>query len=616
VSRKIGSSFWSTFILIFLVSISLAISGFAQEIKISATVDRNPVALNEQFRLEVEVSGPVQNLPDANLPDLSQFAILSGPNVSSSFQIINFSMTASRTYTVILLPKEVGNFQIQPATVKYKDEEIKSNSINLTVTKQTSQAQPPPASTSPGRTDPSTVDLSKTVFIRAIPSKKRVYQNEEVTIQYKLYFRQRITNNEMVKLPEAVGCWVEEYPISQRPSVFSETLNGIQYNVAEIRKVAVFPSRPGKITVSPMILKVETLVPRRRSRDLFDEFFADPFGQTVTTPLNSGAIELTVLPLPEKGKPENFTGLVGSFNLKSSLDKNEIKTNEAVSLKINISGRGILKILNSLPVEFSPNFEVYEPKISESVNKSGDFITSTKEFEYVIIPRVAGEQKITEFTIPYFDPVAKKYEFLKVPEHQLEVFPGTDLSLGIGSGSVLSKEEVRLLGKDIRFIKEIVPKFHPVGKMPYHNWWFYFSFIFPVLVLGIAWGYQSHLEKMSTNIQYARSRRAQQQARNKLKLANSYLKQVKTKEFYGEISNALIGFIADKTNRASAGLLREEIIEIFNNYQVDERLKREFLNCLDQADFNRFAPGSKTSEDMVAFYKEAEKILVLLGKYL
>lgn len=608
------------FIISLIIILALFTFSLSQEIQISASVDNNPVGVNEQFSYQVEISGETQNLPNVDLPDFSDFAVMRGPSTSSSFQIVNFDMKASKTYTIVLMPKKEGTFRIAPAKASYKGKTISSNSVDVKVVKETqrSQQQQQQAQSNQQQRQQQQVDLSKAVFLKVIPSKRSLYVNEEVTLRYKIYFRVNISGNEVEKLPEAVGAWVEEYPMPQQPKIYQETVDGVQYNVAEIRKVAVFPSRPGKITVSPMSMIVEAVVRRQRTRDpfnMFDDFFGDPFGQVVKQRINSGGVELNVLPLPESGKPNNFSGLVGDFKVHSSVDKETVPANEAISYKIKISGRGLLKFLEKLPVTFSPDFEVYDPKIDESVSKSGPSITSNKEFDYVIIPRVAGEQRIKPVQLSYFNPGDKKYHYLSVPEYKISVTPGKDLGLGVGSGTVLSKEEVQLLGEDIRFIKENIGDLKPVGYVPYKQWWFYLAFIFPTVLLGVAWGYRNHLEKMSTNVQYARSRKAHKQAQARLREAKTFLKQQQPAQFYGAISASLIGYVADKTNRPAAGLLRDEVIQLLRKNKVEQSLEADYLKCLDEADFRRFAPGEAASGEMQEFYRQTEKVLVGLEKY-
>jgi hypothetical protein len=586
-----------------------------QEIKITASLDRNPVTEGEQFVYQIEISGSSQNLPDVQFPDLSDFQVVGGPSTSSSVQIVNFKISSSRTHTIMLLPRKTGTFQIAPARTSYKGKEFSSDKIVVTVQKSSAAQSQPQAQKNANVED---VDISQMVFLKLIPSKKTVYVNEEVTLQYKIYFRVNISNNEYSQLPEAVGCWVEEYPMPRRPSVYAETFQGVRYNVAEIRKVAVFPSRAGKITVSPLEMIVDVVVPRKKQRSprsLFDDFFNDPFNKVVKKKISSGSLELNVRPLPVQGKPADYNGLVGNFQIQTSLDKKTVLTNEALSYKIKVSGTGLLKYVNNLPVEFSPDFEVFDPKVSESLNKKGTRITSTKEFEYVVIPRISGTQILKAATISYFDPQVKNYKNLKIPEFRIEVGKGKDLAYTPGSGSVFSKEEIQLLGQDIRFIKDQITDLRPVGQMPYRSGWFYLSLIFPVIILGSAFLYRNHLDKMSTNIKYARSRKAQKMAQKRLNEAKNHLRQEHIANFYAAVTSGLIGYLADKTNRPAAGLVKADIDDLLKESSIDSELKNELQKCLDEADFRRFAPGNAANSEMHEFYKLAEKLLIKLEKH-
>ncbi len=612
--NRVGITSWIGGILLLIFMFSPGAS--AGDIQLIARVDKNPVPEDEQFVYEVEISGSQQNLPDVEFPDLSQFDILSGPNVSTSFQIINFKMSASKTYSFILMPKSVGRFTIAPARAKYKGKTIRSNSVTVEVVK--SGARPRSTAPAPGGTSrrSKSRNLSDLVFLRVIPSQKTVYVNQQVLLRYKIYFRVNINDSKVLKLPEAVGCWVEEFPQPQRLSVHTEVVNGKQYNVAEVRKIALFPSRPGKITISPMELMLELVVPRRRNpMDIFDQFFSDPFGQVVRKKVSSGALQLNVLPLPQEGKPADFTGLVGDFKIHYSLDKQTCKTNEAISYKVKLSGKGLLKLLNELPLKHSPDFEVYEPKITQSVSKSGSVVVSNKEFEYVLIPRVPGDLKIDEMHLSYFNPDDRQYHDLTVPEFVVHVLPGKTIAGTPAGDGYVAKEAVKLLGRDIRFIKDRLPAFYEIGEMPYRVWWFWGIPLFSLMLLGMAWSYRMHLERMSRDVRYARSRKAHRQARAHLKKARGLLKPELASDFYGEVSRALIGYLADKTNQPAAGLLREQVVQLLREKQVDDELTREFLKCLDEADFRRFAPGTPNREEMEQFYRRAEKILVQMAKY-
>ncbi|NOX37135.1 MAG: protein BatD [Calditrichaeota bacterium] len=585
----------------------------AQEVKITATVDKNPVGLDEEFTYTVEISGETRNLPEVELPELEHFTVIAGPSVSTSFQMINFKMSASRTYQLVLLPKKVGTFTIPPAEATYKGETIRSNAIELTVTRQARRSRS--AQRGRARSGDATLDLSKNVFLKAVPSKKSVYLHEQVNLVYKIYFRLNIQNPEYIKLPETVGFWVEEYPLKSLP-VRQETINGVPYNVVEVRKLALFPTRTGELKITPMKVAVDVIIRQRRRDpfDIFDDFFDSPFGKRIRRVLTSNEVTIQVNPLPAEGRPKNFGGLVGDFRVVTSLDRREVETNQAISYTIKISGSGHLDFLNQLPVQFPATFEVYDPKIKSQKGLTGRYMSTSKTYEYVLIPRVPGEYKIPAFQIPFFDPFREEYRILRTPEYRISVKKGAGFEDQL-AGTIVAKEDVKFLGKDIRFIKDRIISLQPMGYRPYRSWWFWMGVVLPVLGLLLAYGYREHLEKMQTNVEYARRRRANKQARQRLKEAQKLLKQQKYAEFYAEISRALLGYLADKTNQPAAGLLREDVEALLKKQQVNGELLNRFLKCLDDADFRRFAPARVTPEEARASYQQAEKILEELEKY-
>lgn len=586
----------------------------AQEIILTASIDRNPVGLNEQFTYTLEIKGASSGYSEPQLPDFADFRIMGGPNVSTSVQIINGAYSASKIYSVILLPRKTGNFTFPAVTISFKGKTYQSNPIQITVIPQSTAPGQGGTGAAPGDAVPAAPDE---LFLRAIPSRRSLYVNDQVTVVFKLYFRNSVQGLDYLKLPETVGFWVEEYEIPQTNiPVTQETINGVRYNVAEIKKMALFPGKSGELTVTPMQLAVN-VVERRRRRDpfgSFDDFFSDPFGRTVRKVVASEPLAFNVKPLPSQGKPLNFSGLVGNFVLKVEVDKTEVKANEAISYKVRLSGSGNLKSLSKLPIEFPPSFEVYEPKVNDSVNRSGSSMTASRELEYVLIPRASGQYRIKPLEISYFDPASETYKTLKSPEFVFSVGEGKEMP-GLAGSGYLAKSEVKLLGKDIFFIKEENLRLQPLGYKPYRTPWFLASLILPLIFLGIAYGYRTHQEKMATNQEYARQRKAYKQAAKRLKGASHFLKQRAFGEFYGEVSRSLIGFIADKTNRPAAGMLRQEVEKLLANKKVDPALAADYLNCLDEADFRRFAPAQATDEDAKSFYHRAEEILVRLGKY-
>jgi hypothetical protein len=587
----------------------------AQDLSLKASTNMTTVGVSGNFTYELEISGPVKSLPEPDLPNFSDFEILSGPNVSTSFQIVNFDMSASKTYSFILSPLKIGEFVIPAATVESNGKKYQSNSIKITVT-QNSQSPPSQSQKNRRGSQNQNIDLGNSLFLKAVPSKTSVYVNEQVNVSYKIYFRVNIRNPEYIKLPETIGFWVEEYPIKGDIPISQETLNGIQYNVAEIKKLALFPSKSGELKVTPLQLRinVQTQQQRREPFDVFDSFFDNPFGRMISKELVSNEISIKVKPLPPNA-PDKFSGLVGDFRLMADLDKTNVPSNEAISLKLNITGTGNLKVLNEIPIEVPSNFELFEPKIKDNVNRDGIYLSESKEFEYIMIPRVSGEYKIAPVKVPYFDPFQKQYKTLTSGSYNIHVTKGKELAGNLAT-SYLSKEDVKLLAKDIHFIMEKKPDFVPIDYAPYNTIWFLLSMLLPAIAVVGAYGYRNHLEKVSTNLEYARKRKAHKQARKQLTEAFAFLKNNQLSEFYGEISRALLGYVADKTNKSAAGMIREDVEEIFKLKQVNTEIVQQYFKCLDDADFRRFAPSQNSKEETHSFYKQAEKILVRLEKYL
>jgi len=584
-----------------------------QTINVKLTVDRNPIGLNDQFNLRVEVSGSTQNLPSPQLPVWEDFRILAGPSTSTNYRILNGAMSASKSYSFTLMPKNLGTFTIPAVSAVYQGKKFSSKP--LTVTVKESVGAPPQAGTTPNTGGRTSQQPANSVFLRAIPSKRTAYVNEQVTLSYKLYFRSPVRSPEFLKLPETVGFWVEEFDSPKEVPVSQETIDGVQYNVAELKRMAIFPTKAGELSISPMQLQVNVINRRKRRDpfDLFDNFFDDPFGKAVRKVLTTRSVKINVKPLPTANKPESFTGLVGSFSITSELDKTEVEANEAISLKLKISGSGNLKSAAALPIAFPAGFEEYDPKVKEVVNRSGRTLFASRELEYVLIPRSAGDYQIKSFDISYFDPIQKRYKSLQTPAYDVTVLRGKNADGSVAA--YVPKSEVRLLGKDIHFIKEGALSLVPQSHRPYTSVWFLLALVLPLVGLAGAFGYRRHQDKMSSNVGYARRKMALKQASQRLKGARQLLEEKKFEEFYAEASRGVIGYVADKCNVSATGLLRDDVDRLLREQKVEDELVRDCLTYLDEADFKRFAPGKDGADGAEAFYARAEELLEKLGKH-
>lgn len=586
--------------------IMAGVASYAQ-VTVTATIDQTRIGLNGDFTLSVEVSGG--NAGQPQLPAMDSFAQLAGTSSSQSIQIINGRMSSSHTYHYTFVAIAAGKFEIAPVEVEADGQIYRSQPIRIEIV-QGAAGQPsaPDAAPAP-QVDPG-VKAESSIFLRAEVDRKQVYQNQPVIVTFKIYTARNIRNYGNAKIPSFTGFWVEDYPMPRQPRTHQQVINGQRFLVAEIKRTALFPQSAGKSTIESMSLECEVQAQqRRRSRDLFDSFFDDPFFAPVErVAIASRPVELEVLPLPAAGKPAAFSGAVGSYSINASVDRTAVKANEAITLKVRISGQGNIKTLSPPQVDLPPDFEVYDPKVSQEVDTGDTQVSGNKTWEYVMVPRYAGTHEIKPITLHYFDPRKKQYAAASTRPITLTIEPGSTEYAGTAlSGG--SKEDVKLLGQDIRFIAIGALPFHKVGARNYTRAWFWALLALPVLGYVGAWFWQRHQAKLMTNVAYARSRKATRAAQKQLQAANKLMRANDGKGFYAEVQRALMGFLGNKLNVAEAALVTDDIARLLQEKRVAPELISNYLACLHTCDFQRFAPATANGTEMQQFYDKARGVL-------
>lgn len=581
----------------------------ADDLAVKVYVDNTVVGLNQQFTLHVELSGKdVNSASNPQLPKMDHFSAYLGSGTSQNMQFINGKMSISKTISYHFQATKIGKFQIDPITVNAGGKQFQTDPLAIEIQKASTQSRPSRREDTPVQgSGPAEGDL----FLRALVNKRSVFQNEPVTVTYKIYTRVNVSSFGFSKLPGTTGFWVEEFPIGRQPETRAEIMNGKRYTVATIKKMALFPMTPGKKTIDPLGIECKVRV-QRRSRSIFDDFFSDPFGKSVRKMIQSPAITIDVLPLPEEGRPRDFSGVVGKFKLSSTVDKTNVKTNEAVSLKVIIEGQGNIRTIPELEIPFPPDFEVYPPKSSESVNRKGTTISGRKTYEYVLVPRVSGLRRIKPVRLTTFEPVSKSYKILETDEIVFDVAKGDETFIVTPTG--LTKKEVELLGQDIRFIKTEMTSFRRMGTVFSNSFLLLTLSVFPLLTLGGAILYRRHSDRIHGDEAYARDRRASRLAKKRLSLANTLLKPSAQKEFYAEVGRALTGYLGDKLNIAEAGMISDDIQNIFRKKGLDEGVVEYYFECLKGCDLQRFSPSNSSEEEMKTFLHKAENAIVRLHR--
>ena len=581
----------------------------AQVLTVRAYLDRSSVRLGERFTLSVEISGSgSRSAENPELPEMEGFATFLGSGSSQQIQLINGRMLSSKTINYTFQATRVGDLEIGAIKVEAGGQVYETSPLKIEISQLSRRRSP-----SPGRSDQDAALPEGDLFVRAEVNKRRVYQNEAIVLSYKIYTRVNVSSYNISKQPGTAGFWVEEEPQQKQPSTSAEVIGGRRYTVATIKKMILFSTSSGTKIIDPIVLECEVKV-RRRSRDPFRGFFGDSlFGEVRRELVRSQELKVEVLPLPDEGRPADYDGAVGSFSVKSWIDKPDVKAHDAVTLKVRVSGAGNFSTLGQPEVPIPETFEAYPPKVSQRLKRTAQGLSGEKVYEYVLIPRSVGSQRIGAVELSYFDPSVAKYELARADEIVVDVVPGEE-SLSASPG--MSKQELKLIGQDIRFIKSDPVTFRKVGASIFDRYTFWLPLLFPMACLAGALGYRRHLDRLSGDVAYARDRRAVRLARKRLGTARFYIGETTQREFFGEVGRALMGFLGDKLNIAEAGMVSDEVGRLLRRREVPGETVERYFECMKTCDLKRFAPSDASTSEMKDLLDKAEAAMVEVDRNL
>ena len=581
-----------------------------QDPAVRAYLDRTSVFVGERFTLSVEVSGQgASGAVEPRLPPMEEFTAFLGRRSSQQYRLVNGRMSSSRTFSYQFQATREGEFEIGAVQVQLDGRVHKTAPLRIRIA---GTGRPAPAPLDDRR--PAGTAAQSDLFVRATADPERSYRNQALVVTYKIYTRVSVSSYGISKQPETAGFWVEDYPQTRQPQTDAEVIGGRRYTVALIKKMALFPTSAGEKEVGPLVLECRVRT-RGGSRDPFRGFFSgDLFGREVTRQVASNSLRVQVLPLPQEGRPPEFQGAVGSFSIAGQLDKSKVKANEALTYKVRISGSGNLAGLSEPRISFPSSFEVYPPKVEQQIRRDPSGISGEKTYEYVLIPRRPGPVRLEPVKLAYFDPVEGAYRISRAPELSVQVAPGDHLAEAAEGG--LSRQEVKLLGQDIRFIKIGSGSFRKTGESLLTAEGFWIPFSLPLLCLLGAVGYRRHLTRLKGDVAYARARRARRISRKRLARAQAHLDQGAEKEFYQAVGQALMGYLADKLNAAQAGMVSQEVKESLRVRGIPEESLTRYFDCLQICDLKQFAPSSSGREEMRNLMASAREALTRMQQEL
>lgn len=595
-------------IVLLLIFITTAIASWADE-KITFTASAPEVVVSgDQFRLTFSINS--QKIKDFRAPNIKGLEVLMGPSRStqSSTQIINGNVTSTKstTFTYILMAEKEGTYSIPGATIVADGNNYTSNSVSVKVL-------PPDQSTGTasnnGRTSRNQANngkiSEKELFITATASKTSVYEQEAILLTYKIYTQVNLTQLHG-DMPDLKGFHTQEVELSSQKQWSLEHYNGRNYNTTVYSQYVLFPQQSGKLEI-PSITFEGTVSQLVASDDPFDAFF-NGGSNYVNIKKNIVAPKLTidVKQLPT-GKPANFSGGVGEFTISSSINTQELKTNDAVTIKLVISGTGNMKLINTPEVGFPQDFEIYDPKVDNNFNLTREGLSGSKVIEYLAIPRHAGNYTIPAIEFVYFDLKSKTYKTLKTDPYTLNVAKGEGNASQVVS-NFTSKEDLKVLGKDIRYIKTGDTNLSPKGNYFFGSTAYYMWYLIP-LALFIAFMIVYRKQAIeNANVAKVRTKKANKVATKRMKNAGKLLAEKNTSAFYDEVLKALWGYISDKMNMPVSQLSKDNIEEELIRHNVSEELIKDFIGTLNECEFARYAPGNQ-NEAMDKVYSSAIDVI-------
>lgn len=567
------------YILLFLSL--LFISTAYSQINFYATTDARKVSLTGYFEVRFILENGRGN--QFRAPDFQGFQVMSGPSQSMSTSIINGVRSSEMSYTYMLQPTKVGKQTIGRASVTVGNKTYRTDLLNIEVVESKN-----PIGNIAGTTD-------EQVFLRAEIEEEVVYIGQQIPLNYRIYTLKNINSYNILQESEYQGFYAEDLR-RFNAGVIREDINGEEYTTKILKRIALFPQQTGTITIDPMQMQVG--VAKGGARNPRDFFFT-PNVQRIN--IVAPALDVEVQPLPPN-PPVSFTGAVGQYNFTSRIDKRRLSTDDALEIKVRIVGNGDVKRVQAPVLDLGAAFEVYEPRVIEGpVREVSGGIQSVREYEYLALPKVPGEYNFQlEFT--YFNPETATYETIPSETYNILVVQGSN---PISDRNPLPELE----DNDIRDIKASTVLEKPSTSFFASAPFWGLTALPALLFLGVVVFKQVKKRQENIDPLVLKSRMAQKVAQKHLAQAQAHLQAGKSRDFYDEVSKAMIGYVNDKLNIPNSRLTKDKIIERLQTLQVPEDQIQRFIQIIQNCEMALFA-RKDGAEAMQQTYQNAVDVLV------
>ncbi|NCT09832.1 MAG: protein BatD [Flavobacteriia bacterium] len=577
----------------------LSYSLFAQQAELSVTISKNKLGLNERLRVEFSINK--QGGDNFTPPKFKDFKLVAGPSQSVSQSWINGRVTFSQSYTYILKPNRKGELFIEAASIEINGSTINSKMMRVVVTDPIDIPENP--------NDPEYI-ANQNIHLVAEVSKSNPYVGEGIYVEYRLYVSENVSVYEtsVTEAPQYNGFWNQEITIDGYPVKMGK-FNGENYRYIVLQKALLIPTKTGNLTIDPMKMDIVIGVPTGRA-----DFFGNVITKNVRKEFASPKKIINPKNLPLKGRPENFTGAVGNFIFNVSLSKEVLKANESSQIKIDVSGKGNLKLFELPLVETPTELEKYQPERKENIQVTIDGIQGSVNDTYTIVPQYKGKYKIPSVSFSFFNPKEEKYKTISTADMYVDVTEGKEIETSNNSNSTnsIEKQNVISTGNSFRYILTKTV-FEPRETADFYNSnLFYLLLLLPFLTIPMGIFIAKRNEERNSDLVGIRLRKAEKLAKKFLSEAQ---KQLGKKEaFYEALERALHNYLKAKLNIETADISKEKITQILEEKKVAVETISKFIEVLKSSDFARYTPV--TNIEMNKEFEKAKAVIVQLDKQL
>ncbi|MEN8139447.1 MAG: BatD family protein [Bacteroidota bacterium] len=580
-------------LLILTLFISVA-NIFAQDVEFNAVVTKKTIGKFEKFRIDFNIN---KKTGEITPPDFSDFAFLGGPSTSVSQSWVNGKSSYNKTYSYFLMPKNVGKFKIREAKIKVDGITYRTKPITITVVE--SNAKPKSSDSN----DPSVL-ASENVHLKLELSSSNPYVNQQVTATYYLYFKMNINTPQILESPSFNGFWSQDYDRPQRYNVEKKYLNDELYQRITLKKTVLIPQKSGKLVIEPMTLDIPVEISTGKL-DFFGNRMTRQYNYTTST----GKRTINVKALPAEGKPKSFTGAVGDYKFNVSASKTTVEANESITLKAIVKGSGNLKLFNIQKIDVPEELEAYDPKHNEKISLGPNGMTGRISEEYIIIPRYKGKYKIPVWEFSYFDPAKKKYISLKGEDFTIDVTKGkSPIGTAGDTSNSISKSDVQLLGKDIRYIHSKAVFSEIRTNSFFGSFLFYILLIIPFIAIPMIVFIYQQQKKSSADIVSSRRKKAGKIAKKMLSGANEALKTNDDAKFYEAVIQSMYKYLAYSLSLEQSELNKENIKSTLTDKGASEGKIEELMDLLSECEMARYAPSISGADKHDVYNKASELI--------